>query len=133
MTLYGNLRDKKHFNVCFVLVNLLTASSASMFLSVGILQFFIFTAISSFITFLLLNFSSKFDEQTKQNGICSYTALTETIANTSLIFGILFLLTAFNKSEFASTLLYSFDYTSFLADANYSQNSLLIEIGRAHV
>ena len=126
MTLYGNLKEKKHFNVCFVLVNLLTASSASMFLSVGILQFFIFTAISSFITFLMLNFSSKFDEQTKQNGICSYTAIAETIANTSLIFGILFLLNAFNKNEFASTLLYSFDYTSFLADANYSQNSLLI-------
>lgn len=126
MTLYENLKDKKHFNICFVLVNLLTASSAAMFLSVGILQFFIFTAISSFITFLLLNFSSKFDEQTKQNGICSYTAIAETIANTSLIFGILFLLNAFNKSEFASTLLYSFDYTSFLADANYSQNSLLI-------
>lgn len=126
MTLYGNLRDKKHFNVCFVLVNLLLASTAAMFLSVGILQFFIFTAISSFITFLLLNFSSKSDEQTQQNSICLYTALTETIANTSLFFGILFLINTFNPNDFASQLLYTFDYTAFFTTEDYSQNSLLI-------
>lgn len=126
MNLYGNLKDKKHFNVCFVLANLFLASSAAMFLSIGLLQFFIFSAVSSFIAFLMLNFSTENEKTEKNSRINSYTALTETIANTSLFFGILFLLNAFNKSEFVSTLLYSFDYTSFLADVNYSQNSLLI-------
>ena len=126
MNLYGDLKDKKHYNVCFVLVNLFLASSAAMFLSVGLIQFFIFTALSSFITFLLLNFSAEDDETARKSGINSYTALTETIANTSLFFGILFLLNTFNQSEAASTLLYTFDYSTFLEGINYSQNSLLL-------